>query len=147
MQGLLAGQSWRGMACGNATATAVMWFGVTCKDGNVVSVILESMRLAGPLPALLTEIALLQNVSFYNNSLSGIMIMRDVLHRVEIEQDTSLTKPQFAGLVMHSSPVLAASCKLIWREVCRHHTSLIRTSAAFKKLVPGPESTDRQANT
>lgn len=54
-----------------STAVCTEWFGVTCDSGHVSSVALVSNNLEGPLPASLSNLSLLNELTLSGNLLSG----------------------------------------------------------------------------
>ena len=54
-----------------AEGTECSWFGVSCENGNVVSINLSSNGLVGTIPSSLSQFSELRNLILNNNQLSG----------------------------------------------------------------------------
>ena len=54
-----------------AEGTECSWFGVSCENGNVVSINLSSNGLVGTIPSTLSQFSELRNLILNNNQLSG----------------------------------------------------------------------------
>ena len=56
-----------------AAGTECDWYGVTCLNGNVASLVLNNNSLSGSLPPELGNLTNLTTLYLFNNSLSGII--------------------------------------------------------------------------